>query len=141
MAESKENRKSSSIHKGAKNSEKSGRPQGERNYYQKEVDQFKGKFEGDETHNSFCLTACGCFERHNLPREAQYLSEKENHQTSFATFNKTEYQERQLINMVAFLQKQGCSFLPDESLEQYVMRNKDKLSEQHMESLERSMEQ
>ena len=139
MAEQKENRKSSIN--GANNSEKSCGPKGGRNYYRKGVNNSQGKFEGDNKHNSSCLTACGCFERHNLPREAQYLSEKENHRTSFATFNKTEYQERQLMNMVAFLQKQGCSLLQDETLEQYVMRNKDKLNEQYIESLERSMEQ
>lgn len=101
---------------------------------------FKEKFEADDKHHSYCLSASGCFERHNTPREAQYLSNQENRRADFSTFNRTEYQEGRLMNMVTILQKQGCSLLADESLEQYVLRNKNKLNEQDQEALERSMD-
>jgi hypothetical protein len=120
---------------GASNNEKSGM---NKSYYRKGGNNFKEKFESDDTHHSFCLTATGCFDRHNIPRKAQYLSDKENSSANFSTFNKTEYQERQLMSMVASLQKQGCPLLSNESLDEFVMRNKNKLTEEHQQLLERN---
>ncbi len=94
------------------------------------MSKFDEKFEKDDTHNSFCLRADGCFKRHDLPRDQQYLTEEESRRAGFNTFNNTESKERRLINKVAYLQKIGCVVKADETLEEYVERNADKFSEE-----------
>ena len=91
---------------------------------------FEEKFEKDSTHHSFCLRADGCFKRHDLPREQQYLTFNENRRADLKTFNHIESEERWLINKVAYLQQIGCALKAEETLEQYVSRNADKLREE-----------
>ena len=91
---------------------------------------FDEKFEQDNTHHSFCLRADGCFKRHDLPRDQQYMTESENRRAELNTFSRAESAERQLINKVAFLQSIGCQLKGNETLEEYVERNADKLREE-----------
>ena len=94
------------------------------------MSKFDEKFEKDDTHHSFCLRADGCFKRHDLPRKEEYLTEDENRRAGLNTFSPAESKERQLINKVAYLQRIGCVLKAAETLEEYVERNTDKLSEE-----------
>jgi len=94
------------------------------------MNEFDEKFEKDDTHHSFCLRADGCFKRHDLPREKQYLTKSENRQRNLETPNRHEFAEKRLMNKVAYLQKIGCELQADETLEEYVGRNADKFEEE-----------
>ncbi len=87
------------------------------------------KFENDETHNSSCLTADGCFKRHDLPRKDEFLTKDENSRAELRTFSRAESQERRLISKVVILQKMGLQLCANESLEDYVSRNSFRLKE------------
>ena len=91
------------------------------------ANQFNEKFAQDSKHNSSCLTADGCFARHNVSRKDEYLTDEENHRADLRYFSRSDYQERSLISQVAVLKKMGCQLLADETLEQYVSRNSSKL--------------
>jgi hypothetical protein len=94
------------------------------------MSQFDEKFEQDDTHRSFCLRADGCFKRHDLPRDQQYLTEEESRRAGLNTFSHAESQERRLLNQVAYLRSIGCALKANETLEEYVERNADNLSEE-----------
>ena len=87
------------------------------------MNKFNDKFETDATHNSSCLTADGCFKRHEVARKDEFLTKDENARAELRTFSREEGVERRLISKVAYLQKIGCQLKPDESLEAYVRRN------------------
>ena len=89
--------------------------------------QFNEKFAQDSKHNSSCLTADGCFNRHNISRKEEYLTDKENYRADLRSFSRSDYQERGLISKVAVLKKMGCQLRADETLEEYVSRNSSKL--------------
>lgn len=93
------------------------------------ANQFNAKFAEDSTHNSSCLTADGCFSRHNIDRKDEYLTSKENYKAELRSFSRSEYQERGLISKVAVLNKLGCKLRADETLEQFVDRNSSKLND------------
>ena len=101
-------------------------------YFQRRgaMNKFDEKFEKDDTHHSFCLRADGCFKRHDLPRDQQYLNADESRRAEINTFSHAESADRRLINKVAYLQSIGCVLKADETLEEYVERNADKLSEE-----------
>ena len=92
------------------------------------ANQFKSKFAEDSTHNSSCLTADGCFSRHNISRKDELLNDQENYRAELRSFSRSEYEERGLISKVAVLKKMGCQLRPNESLEQFVYRNSSKIS-------------
>jgi len=92
------------------------------------ANQFNSKFAEDSTHNSSCLTADGCFSRHDISRRDEYLTSKENYRAELRSFSRSEYQERGLISKVAVLKKMGCQLRANESLEEYVSRNSSKLN-------------
>jgi len=94
------------------------------------MNKFDEKFEKDDTHHSFCLRADGCFKRHDLPRDQEYMTEDENRRAGLATFSHAELNERRLINKVAYLQSIGCELKAEETLEEYVERNTDQLREE-----------
>lgn len=100
---------------------------------------FDEKFASDNIHHSCALTSDGCMSRHHKPRHSQYLSRSESRAREFATFSKAEFEDQQLIGMVAELQAKGFSLSSSETLEEYVMRHKDALSTEALERLERSM--
>ena len=85
------------------------------------------KFAQDSTHNSSCLTADGCFSRHNISRKDELLNDQENYRAELRSFSRFDYQERGLISKVAVLKKMGCPLRSNESLEEYVSRNLSKL--------------
>ncbi len=87
------------------------------------MNKFNDKFENDSTHNSSCLTADGCFKRHDIARKDELLTKDENFKADLKTFSRAESQERRLISKVAFLQKIGCQIKSNETLEAYVRRN------------------
>ena len=89
--------------------------------------QFNSKFAEDSTHNSSCLTADGCFSRHNISRKDELLNDQENYRAELRSFSRSEYEERGLISKVAVLKKMGCALRSNESLEQFVYRNSSKL--------------
>lgn len=91
---------------------------------------FNEKFEKDDTHHSFCLRADGCFKRHDLSRDEQFLTDSENRRADLNTYSPAESQERRLINQAAFLQSIGCQLKESETLEEYVHRNADKLEKE-----------
>ena len=99
---------------------------------------FDEKFSSDNVHNSCCLTSDGCMSRHHLPRKNQYMSRSESRAREFNTFNRASFEDQQLISMVAELQSKGLILKSDETLEQYVERNQDELSDESFERLERS---
>lgn len=92
------------------------------------ANQSNPKFAEDSTHNSSCLTADGCFSRHNISRKDEYLTAQENYGAELRSFSRSEYQERGLISKVAVLKKLGCQLRANESLEQFVARNSSKLN-------------
>ena len=92
------------------------------------ANQFNPKFAEDSTHNSSCLTADGCFSRHNISRKDELLNDQENYRAELRSFSRSEYEERGLISKVAVLKKMGCELRSNESLEQYVYRNSSKLN-------------
>ena len=87
------------------------------------------KFENDETHNSSCLTADGCFKRHDIPRKDEFLTKDEDSRAELRTFSRAESQERRLITKVAILQRMGCQLRANETLNAYVSRNLFRLKE------------
>jgi len=89
---------------------------------------FNQKFAEDSTHNSSCLTADGCFDRHNISRKDEYLTDKENYKAELRYYSRSDYQERSLISQVAVLKKMGCQLKANETLEEYVSRNSSKLN-------------
>ena len=89
--------------------------------------QFNEKFAQDSTHNSSCLTADGCFSRHNISRKDELLNDQENYRAELRSFSRFDYQERGLISQVAVLKRMGCQLLKNETLEEYVSRNSSKL--------------
>jgi hypothetical protein len=91
------------------------------------ANQFNSKFAEDSTHNSSCLTADGCFSRHNISRKDELLNDQENYRAELRSFSRSEYEERGLISKVAVLKKMGCALRSNESLEQFVYRNSSKL--------------
>lgn len=93
------------------------------------MNKFNEKFANDDTHHSFCLTSDGCFKRHNRPRSEEIMTKSEDRRAELNTFSYSENQERQLINKVAYLQSIGCQLQANETLEDYVDRNLDKLEE------------
>jgi hypothetical protein len=90
------------------------------------ANQFNSKFAEDSTHNSSCLTADGCFSRHNISRKDELLNDQENYRAELRSFSRSEYEERGLISKVAVLKKMGCALRSNESLEQFVYRNSSK---------------
>ena len=92
------------------------------------ANQFNQKFAQDSKHNSSCLTADGCFDRHNISRKDEYLTDKENYRADLRYFSRSDYQERKLISQVAVLKKMGCQLLGNETLEAFVTRHSDQLS-------------
>ncbi len=94
------------------------------------MSKFDEKFEKDDTHHSFCLRADGCFKRHDLPRDQEYMTEDENRRAGLTTFSHAESNERRLINKVAYLKRIGCQLKAEETLEEYVERNTDQLREE-----------
>ncbi len=99
---------------------------------------FDEKFASDSTHHSCALTSDGCMSRHYIPRKKQYLSRSESRARDFAGFNRVEFEDQQLIGMVAELQSKGYALRSDESLQEYVIRHRDELSLDAQERLERS---
>ena len=93
------------------------------------ANQFNSKFAEDSTHNSSCLTADGCFSRHNISRKDELLNDQENYRAQLRSFSRFDYQERGLISKVAVLKKMGCELLKNETLEAYVSRNSSKLND------------
>ena len=91
------------------------------------ANQFNSKFAQDSTHNSSCLTADGCFSRHDISRRYEYLTAKENYRADLRSFSRSDYQESRLISKVAVLKKLGCELKSNETLEDYVLRNSSKL--------------
>jgi len=91
------------------------------------ANKFNEKFAQDSKHNSSCLTADGCFNRHDIARKDEFLTAKENYRADLRSFSRSEYQERGLISKVAVLKKKGCQLRADETLEEYVSRNSSKL--------------
>ena len=89
--------------------------------------QFNEKFAQDSLHNSSCLTADGCFSRHNISRKDELLNDQENYRAELRSFSRFDYQERGLISQVAVLKRMGCQLLKNETLEEYVSRNSSKL--------------
>ena len=92
------------------------------------ANQFNPKFAQDSTHNSSCLTADGCFSRHNISRKDELLNDQENYRAELRSFSRSQYEERGLISKVAVLKKMGCQLRANESLEEYVSRNSSKLN-------------
>ena len=92
------------------------------------ANQFNSKFAEDSTHNSSCLTADGCFSRHNISRKDELLNDQENYRAELRSFSRSDYEERGLISKVAVLKKMGCALRSNESLEQFVYRNSSKLN-------------
>ncbi len=91
------------------------------------MNKFNDKFENDQTHNSSCLTADGCFKRHEIPRKDQYLTKEESNRAEFRSFSRAESQERRLISKAAYLRKIGCELKSNETLEAFVCRNASRL--------------
>ncbi len=87
------------------------------------ANQFNEKFAQDSKHNSSCLTADGCFNRHDIARKDEFLTSQENYRADLRSFSRAESQERRLISQVAVLKKKGCQLRADETLEEYVSRN------------------
>ena len=87
------------------------------------------KFENDSLHNSSCLTADGCFKRHDIPRKDEFLTPAENCKAELRTFSRAESQERGIISKVAILQKMGCKLRSNETLENFVRRNSFRLKD------------
>ncbi len=98
---------------------------------------FSEKFAEGGAHNSSCLTADGCFSRHSAPRESQYLTRQECSIRNFEGSTFEDYKERQLINMVYFLQAKGLKLLSTDSLDRFVDRNFEELSEDHQKTFEK----
>ena len=92
------------------------------------ANQFNPKFAQDSTHNSSCLTADGCFSRHNISRKDELLNDQENYRAELRSFSRSDYEERGLISKVAVLKKMGCALRSNESLEQFIYRNSSKLN-------------
>ena len=92
------------------------------------ANQFNSKFAEDSTHNSSCLTADGCFSRHNISRKDELLNDQENYRAELRSFSRSDYEERGLISKVAVLKRMGCELRSNESLEQFVYRNSSKLN-------------
>jgi len=92
------------------------------------ANQFNSKFAEDSTHNSSCLTADGCFSRHNISRKDELLNDQENYRAELRSFSRSDYEERGLISKVAVLKKMGCALRSNESLEQFIYRNSSKLN-------------
>jgi len=95
------------------------------------------KFAEDDTHNSTCLTADGCFSRHYASRDSQHLSRQESSNRNFEGSTFEDYKEKQLINMVSYLQSNGFKLLSTDSLERFVDRNFEELSEDHQKTFEK----
>ena len=93
------------------------------------MNKFNDKFENDATHNSSCLTADGCFKRHDIARKEQFLTPAENFKVELKTFSHADSQERLLMSKVAILTKIGCQLRANETLENYVRRNSFRLKE------------
>ena len=85
------------------------------------------RFAYDDEHNSYCLTAIGCYERHSTPRNQQYMTDMESKIRNFDTTSREEWAERQLISNAAQLKTKGCEFIAGETLEKFVLRNQDLL--------------
>ena len=92
------------------------------------ANQFNSKFAEDSTHNSSCLTADGCFSRHDISRRDEYLTDKENYRADLRSFSRSQYEEGRLISQVAVLKRMNCQLRVDETLEQFVTRNSSKLN-------------
>ena len=90
---------------------------------------FNEKFETDSKHNSSCLTASGCFMRHNVARRDEFQTPQENYRSEGRYFSREDAFERRLISKVAILKKLGCVLMADETVEQFVLRNSDMLDE------------
>ena len=81
------------------------------------------KFEQVGTYNSSCLSADGCFQRHQRPRKHQEMTFEETRMADFAGYGRGEWAERRLLDRIARLQALGCELKADESMEQYVQRH------------------
>ena len=93
------------------------------------MNKFNDKFENDSLHNSSCLTADGCFKRHDIPRKDELLTSAENCKAELKTFSRGESQERRMLSKVVILQKMGCKLRANETLENFVRRNSFRLKD------------
>lgn len=66
------------------------------------------------------LTAAGCYQRFNIPREEMYMTRAETRRANFEYPNQAERQERRLLGRVAELIRQGKRPDPNMSLEEWV---------------------
>lgn len=76
--------------------------------------------ESDPTNNSYKLTADGCMDRWNEPRQEFFRSQRRN--TSIPS-NHVEFNERKMMNNVALLARHGQYPRPDETIEYFIVRN------------------
>jgi hypothetical protein len=89
---------------------------------------FLKKFATDDKWNSFCLTADGCYQRHNIPRDKQYLTDQESTRKAFAGHNRVVADDRRINNMLSILASKGVNDLrADESVEEFIIRHGDVL--------------
>jgi hypothetical protein len=68
------------------------------------------------------LTAIGCFESHDTPRDDQLLKEFENKIQNFETYIAVEREERMVVNKLAMYFSQGYKLRPNESAEDFIAR-------------------
>ena len=93
------------------------------------MNKLNDKFENDSLHNSSCLTADGCFKRHDIPRKDELLTPAENCKAELRTFSRGESQEGRLLSQVVILQKMRCKLRANETLENFVRRNSFRLKD------------
>jgi hypothetical protein len=76
------------------------------------------------------LTAAGCNEKYDMPREEIYLTASENKQRNWENWNRSEAEERRLIIRAHAYFQQGLKLRPDESLEHFVNRCAEDMGEE-----------
>ena len=70
-------------------------------------DRFDHSDDPTDTRNVYKLTATGCMQRHNIPRDEMMNTKKENITRNFEYRNRAEREETYLLNKVATLFSMG----------------------------------
>ena len=89
--------------------------------------EFKDKFARDDKHNSMALTADGCMQRLNLPRNEMDMSRHESIAKERGS-NVVEFSEYKLQCYLGQLQRKGIP-LVESSVEQYIINNMSEIEE------------
>lgn len=86
---------------------------------------FKNKFAQNPINGSYKLTAIGCFDRHNITRDEQNMTQDESANKEMSGWNYSEYGERKSLEQMRTLISKGMVMFATETMEEFVQRGID----------------